>query len=375
MNILLAGHGSIGRAFEAIYRDRTEPDNLTICDLRSGQNCLDWIRDPGRNWDLIINLTGMMTADILPCCLERSIDYIDAAFEDESIEVPESENPDLYYRHYRELLSLRPRGSRAMFGFGMNPGIVEHIYFSHKPAGPHIAIELEYDSAEKDGELFCTWSPASYFLESVRAAKIVSTRNHPCKNFAAVLKNRLPIRLTADGRLRDFQVIPHEESFYVMRHSPECEAFAFLYQAPLNCQNFLQRKTARISAEDVKSAIPVLQDVRGEDSVGILFYDYSDNLYWVRNRGDHQRTFRRLGCNATCWQTACGVFLAYRLIRLLQPGEVVTMSDISRRFQPEIDAILKELDFKIERTDYAVAPDEFRRSVLSWLLPQLEPSR
>lgn len=371
MNILLAGHGSIGKAFEAIYRERREPGELTVCDLRSGQNCLDLIRDPGRRWDLIVNLTGMMTEEILPHCLARSIDYIDAAFEDESIEVGEDRDPEVYYRHYQEMIASRPQGSRAMFGFGMNPGIIEHIYFSHKPDRPHIAIELEYDSAEKDDAVFCTWSPTSYFLESVRAAKIITTQDHPYKNFASILKGRLPIRLAADGKLRDFCVIPHEESFYVMKNSPDCQAFAFLYQAPLKCQQFLQSRIGRISPQEVTSAVPVLQDVIGQDSVGMLFYDYSDNLYWVRNRGDHQKIFRKFGCNATCWQTACGVFLAYRLIRLLRPGEAVTMSDISRRFRREIDDILKELDFKIERTDHAVDPEEFRKNVLSWLLPQI----
>ena len=215
MNILLAGHGSIGKAFEAIYRERREPGELTVCDIRSGRNCLDLIRAPGRRWDLIVNLTGMMTEEILPHCLARSIDYIDAAFEDESIEIPENEEPSVYYSHYRQLMNTKPNGSRAMFGFGMNPGIIEHIYFTHKPAGRHLAVELEYDSGEKDGKVFCTWSPVSYFLESVRAAKIVSTRNHPYKNFASILKNRLPVRLTADGKKRDFCIIPHEESFYV----------------------------------------------------------------------------------------------------------------------------------------------------------------
>ena len=371
MNILLAGHGSIGKAFEAIFRERHEPGNLTVCDLRNGQNCLDLIRDPVRHWDLIVNLTGMMTADILPVCLEHSIDYIDAAFEDESIEVPDHEDPAEYYRHYRQLISTRPRGSRAMFGFGMNPGIIEYIYFTHKPAGRHIAIELEYDSARKDGEVFCTWSPVSYFLESVRAAKIITTRNHPYKNFAPALKSRLPIRLTADGEKRDFCVIPHEESFYVMKNSPDCEAFAFLYQAPLSCQQFMQSHRGKMTPDDV-ARVPVLHDVTGQDSVGMLFYDYSDNLYWVRNRGDHQTMFRKFGSNATCWQTACGVFLAYRLISLLQPGEAVTMSDIALRFRPEIEAVLKELDFRIERTDHAVDPKEFQDQVLSWLIPGLK---
>ena len=370
MNVLLAGHGSIGRAFEAIWRERNEPGDLAVCDLRRGENCLDLIRDPARRWDLVVNLTGMMTEEILPVCLDRAVDYIDAAFEDETIEVPETEDPLLYYRHYLDLAATRPKGSRAMFGFGMNPGIIEHIYFSHKPAGRHIAIELEYDSAEKDGEVFCTWSPVSYFLESVRAAKIITLRSHPCKNFAPVLKDRLPIRLTADGQLRDFCVIPHEESFYVMKHSPDCEAFAFLYQAPLSCQRFMQSHIGRLTPEDVR-AVPVLHDVRGQDSVGMLFYDYTDNLRWVRNRGGHEKIFRKFGCNATCWQTACGVFVACRLIKKLRPGEAVTMSDISVRFKSEIDAVLDELDFKIECTEHAVDPAEFREQVLSWLVPHL----
>lgn len=103
----------------------------------------------------------------------------------------------------------------------------------------------------------------------------------------------------------------------------------------------------------------------------MLFYDYTDNLRWVRNRGNHEKIFRRFGCNATCWQTACGVFTAYRLIKKLQPGEAVTMSDISVRFKTEIDAILDELDFKIECTEHAVDPAEFREQVLSWLVPHL----
>ena len=132
----------------------------------------------------------------------------------------------------------------------------------------------------------------------------------------------------------------------------------------------MQSHIGRMTPEDVR-AVPVLHDVRGQDSVGMLFYDYTDNLYYVRNRGDHQKIFRKFGSNATCWQTACGVFVAYRLISRLNPGEVVTMSDISVRFRPEIDKVLRELDFQITRDDYAINPEEFRKNVLSWLQPQL----
>ena len=48
------------------------------------------------------------------------------------------------------------------------------------------------------------------------------------------------------------------------------------------------------------------------------------------------------------------------------------MSDIALRFRTEIKAVLKELDFRIERTDHAVDPKEFQDQVLSWLIPGLK---
>ncbi len=370
MNILLAGRGSIGAAFEAIYKSMKCPDSLTVCDIRNGQDCRELLRNTPRKWDLVINLTGMQSCDIIPFCLDLGVDYIDAALEDDIIEVPENVEPAVYYSHYLDMIRSKP-SARAMFGFGMNPGIIEHMYFCNKPTGRHVAIEFEYDSAEKGDEIFCTWSPLSYFLESVLAAKIVTLQNNPYKNFAKALRGRQPIEIKTDGVLRKYCVIPHEETFNIVRNSPDCQALAFLYQAPVKFQSYLQARVGKLTRHDV-AKFPVLHDIRGLDSVGMLFYDYSDNIYYVRNRGDHQKMYRKFGSNGTCWQTASGVFVAYRIIRMLNRGEAVTMSDISQRFRPEIDKVLRELDFVVDRIDHAVPVDVFREKILSWLEPELK---
>ena len=344
MNVLLAGHGNIGRSFEAILRRQGDPVNLVVCDLKNGLDCFDYLNTHPTEVDAVINLTGMPTGPLLDVCRKHGIDYVDAGIENTT--------GISHYDYYKQILAT-PTQSRLLFGFGMNPGLIEHLYFRNRPQKEHIAIVLEFDEAVSDTvPVFNTWSPASYFDEAVITAKYMSTQKQPYVDMTEKMRGN-PVEMELLGKPHEFVMIPHEEIFSMIRLEPKCLGACFLYQAPVSIQNFLLKNDRNVPEEEIRE-IPTLHDVKGIDSVGMLFYDFGDNLVYCRNAGDHAKRFKQFGVNATCWQTACGIYTAMKLLPIMKKGQIATMSDASVMFPNEIDAILKSLDFTVDRIENAV---------------------
>ena len=105
-------------------------------------------------------------------CIDYGLDYIDVGIDD-GLSAGDTDSSLNFLAALREILQW-PTHSHVMFGFGVNPGILEHIYQQYKPQSPHYAFELEHDDAISDDyEVFGTWSPFMYSEESCRADMIV----------------------------------------------------------------------------------------------------------------------------------------------------------------------------------------------------------
>ena len=357
LKAVLAGYGNIGRAFENILL-KTGDDllDLTICELKNGCNCLDYIADHGEEIDVVINLATQPTEDILNLCIRKNIDYMDAGLEGYPMDVP-------MHDYFNQMLNLRG-DIRMMYGFGVNPGLLEHVYFKHKPRGKHLAFEFEYDEATSPlDKVFNTWSPTSYYDEAVPAGKVVAGGARGFFDVTKHFDENGPLKLKAGGKTREFMMIPHEELFSMRRLEQNCLGAGYLYQAPIAMQEFC-RKYGKTASEEEIAGIPTLHDVQGKDHTGMLFYDFSDNLYFVGNIASHQEKYKTFGVNATCWQTACGVHAGLRLLPYVKAGKPVTMSDLSLAMPDEIDRVCNDLGFNLERIDYAVDRREFEKEVL-----------
>ncbi len=352
MSILLAGYGNIGKALVSIMKEQNTFKDIVVCDTKDGVDCRDYIRAHHNELEAVLNLTDLQTNEVLDLCVAYDIDYVDAGIED----FPAGKTA---YEYYEELLKTKTQ-ARALFGFGMNPGLVEYIYFAHRPKKEHVAFVFEFDDARRGKEIFNTWSASSYYDEAVHDDKFLAVQGKG----GFVVEDPGAFCLTAGGTKREFLLIPHEEVFSLCRKSKTCLASAFLYQAPPAIQNYLLQNGKNIT-EAQSRELPSLYDVEGNETVGMLFYvPDEENVRYVYNCISHEEIYAKYATNGTCWQTALGVYLALHLRKHLPKHCVATVSDVASEYQSIIGEFLQEVHFEMESVDFYVPREEIERKVL-----------
>ncbi len=352
MSILLAGYGNIGKALVSIMKKQKTFENIVVCDTRDGIDCRAYIHAHHQELEAVVNLTDLQTNEVLDLCVRYGLDYLDAGIED----FPPGKTA---YEYYGDLLCTKSP-ARALFGFGMNPGLVEHLYFAYRPNKEHVAFVFEFDDATKDSEIFNTWSASSYYDEAVHDDKFLAVQGKG----GFVVQDPGPFCLTAGGVKREFLLIPHEEVFSLCRKSEKCMASAFLYQAPPAIQKHFLENGKALSETQARS-FQSLYDVAGTETVGMLFYvPGEDDVRYVYNRISHEEIFRQFGTNGTCWQTALGVYLGLFLREKLPKNCVATVSDLALSHQEQISDFLKTVGFEINTANCFVPREEIENMVL-----------
>lgn len=363
--ILLAGYGNIAHAFEKIMLEQEHPDSytLTTCDLADGMDVMDYLPRHANQFDVVLNTSLANSIDLSKMCIALGLDYIDVGIEDGIDQI--NETPSDYTALMRQITSWQTH-SHVMLGFGINPGILEHVYQKYKPAGPHYAFELEHDNAQsRDHKVFGTWSPFMYVEEAVFAQKVIVGREG-----ARVVDPRLQadggtMTLTYRGRQRHYLPIHHEELISMVLSCQDLKGTAYLFQAPTGMQDYCLRKGTSLTQFQI-FAIPVPQCLQGDDQVGMLFWDCDKKLYWVKNITQNQATWWRYGVNAVCWQTATGAWVAYRLLDSVQPDHPHTMTELSQQMPTRIDALLQQIGLNFHREDQPFDLAEFKRNIISY---------
>ncbi|MCR4922241.1 MAG: hypothetical protein K5945_11145 [Bacteroidaceae bacterium] len=363
--ILLAGYGNIAHAFEKIMQEQEEPGSYTLstCDLADGNDVMEYLPHHAEKFDVVVNTSLANSIALSKMCIRLGLDYIDVGIEDGYDNIDGT--PSDYTALMKKMMNWKCH-SHIMLGFGINPGILEHVYQKYKPAGPHYAFELEHDNAtSRDHKVFGTWSPFMYVEEAVFAEKVVVDRNG-----AKVVDNRLraeggTMTLTYRGRKRRYLPIHHEELMSMMISCPDLLGTAYLFQAPVGLQDYCLRKGKAMTHFQI-FAIPVPQNLQGEDHVGILFWDCGERLYWVKNSTMNQSTWLRYGVNAVCWQTASGAWIAYRLLDEVGKDHPHTMTELSQKMASKIDGLLNTigLTFYCEEAPFDV--NEFKAQIISY---------
>ena len=364
--VLLAGYGNIAHAFEKIMNEQ-EPRGsfkLATCDLKEGQDILHFLPRHHDEFDVVVNTSLTNSIKVARMCIDYGLDYIDVGIDD-GLSAGDTDSSLNFLDALREILQW-PTHSHAMFGFGINPGILEHVYQRYKPQGPHYAFQLEHDDAESDDyEIFGTWSPFMYSEESCRAEMIVVNKQGVNVVSQQLKEEGGTIRLTYHGDERQYLPIPHEELLSMMLSDENLLGTAFLFQAVRGMQQYLLERGADITDEELL-AIPVPHCLKGEDQVGILFWDTKERLYWVKNVVANQTTWKRYGTNAVCWQTATGAWIAYRLLDAVSTDHPHTMTELSQLMPDAIDTLLNQIGLTFEVEEQPFSVEEFKKNIMRY---------
>ena len=357
MRFLFLGNGNITGALIGIINRLGERDDwdITVSDIKDGICGSEIIEKYHDRYDVIVNLTDSDVFPILEKCGEYSLGYIDAGFETDA-------DGKEYLEKYREMLRS-PKKAPHLFGFGMNPGIVELIPVLYAPDEPYIACEIDTDLAYSDGgvpEIFGTWCPGVYADELVYASSYVlgsGGQYIPVSN-----GEKYGIPLAVENTKADYCVVPHEELFGFTCCGGNCRGGIFLYRGPENLQKYL---ISNADKEQTDIAFPpVLHDLKGKEAVGIVFYGKDGNMKYVVNRADHAEAYSSYGCNATCFQTACGIYTAINLIGKVPKNASLCFTDAAKKYKTEILEILGKLNFSFEVGDSPISKEEFEKKIL-----------
>lgn len=377
--ILLCGYGNINRTFHKILQEQ-EPEgsySITICERKEGHEILSWLPVHHEEVDVVVNACSSDTLPILQMCMEMGLDYIDVGIDDsedsfnccrrseESCSAEDSLN-------ILPALQARPCHSHVMLGFGINPGILEHIYVKHKPPYKHLAFELEEDDSYSDETpLFGTWSPVMYASESTMGEKFIACKGQAV-NITGVMEEQGPVVLQGkDGRTRRYIFVPHEELYSMMNSDENCEGCGYLFQMVPTLQTYCLEHGRDMQLEEVRK-IPVLRHCQGEDKVGMLFWEVNedgtlaDRNYWMYNRTPNEETWQRYGENSVCWQTATGLWVAYKLLDRVSPDYAHTMTELSAQQGRYIDELLMQIGLRFDRKEEVFDKQEFDREVRHW---------
>ena len=363
--ILLVGYGNIAKAFEKIMAEQ-EPGgsySLTTCDLKDGQDIFQFLPRHQEEFDVVVNTSVANSVEVARMCIDYGLDCVDVAGFADGLDMDNVESIPDYIEEMKRILSW-PTHSNVMFGFGINPGILEHVYQQYKPQGPHYAFELEHDdSASDEYEVFGTWSPYMYADESSRADLVLANRQDVIDVTQQLNDEGGTIRLTYHGGVRQYLPVPHEELLSMLNSDENLLGTANIYQAPRGLQQYCLDKGADITDEELRS-IPVPHCLKGEDQAGILFWDTKERLYWVKSVVANQTTWKRYGCNAVCWQTAAGAWIAYRLLDAVSPDHPHTMTEVSLLMPDAIDALLQQIGLTFEVEEQPFSIEEFRKNIM-----------
>jgi hypothetical protein len=364
--ILLAGYGNIAHAFEKIMNEQESRGSymLATCDLKEGQDILHFLPRHHDEFDVVVNTSLANSNKVARMCIDYGLDYIDVGIED-GLNTDDAVSSLNYLEVMKQILRW-PTRSHVMFGFGVNPGILEHVYQRYKPQGAHYAFELEHDDAESDDyEIFGTWSPFMYSEESCRADLMVVNKQGIIDVTQRLKDNGRTMYLTYHGGERHYLPIPHEELLSMMLSDENLQGTAYLFQAVRGMQQYFLERGADITDKELL-AIPVPHCLKGEDQVGILFWDTKERLYWVKNVMANQTTWKRYGINAVCWQTATGAWIAYRLLDAVSTDHPHTMTELSQLMPDTIDALLKQIGFTLEVEEQPFSIDEFKENIMCY---------
>lgn len=272
------------------------------------------------NTALVIDVSRADSVEMLRCCNELGIKYVNTALESEIVDEDESIKNGFPLKERLRIFEENKRkfkNTSAIIGSGMNPGIVQWMaldlmnqYPSEKPQACYI---VEHDNsfyedpsvAQKD-TIYTTWSPVCFLEEAVTS-------------FPMFVKQDIPIFLHENVYSVEFKVTLGEKQFYgcLMPHE---EVFiigklfnlesGFLYRVNEHTTNLIRENlnnVDQIMDFDKKLLDPSTAPLKGEDLVGVLLV-YEDKERFVYNVMNNEYAFEHYGTNATYLQVACGVY-------------------------------------------------------------------
>lgn len=294
-------------------------------DLGSLNRFRQHLKDTGTT--VVIDVSWADTVEMLQCCDELGVMYINTALENTMVDEKEELEGFTLLERYRIFEENRGRftGSKAIIGSGMNPGVVQWMAITlmeqlpgEPPLGCYIVEQDDSFYADpakvQKKTVYSTWSPECFLDEAIL-------------NYPMLMKQHMPMFLYNDVYELEFKVtlgpkqfhgclMPHEEVITLGKaFDMEC---GFIYRVNDHTTDNIKANLA--NANDLwnwKHQVldPLDGELTGSDLVGVLLV-YKDKERYMYNVLSNQEVFAEYKTNATYFQVACGIYGALSTLLL-----------------------------------------------------------
>lgn len=297
-------------------------------DLKETETFLEHLKSTKTT--IVIDTSWADTAEMVKCCDQLGVQYINTALENTMID----ENEELYegfqlLERIRcfEKVKAQFTNTTAIIGSGMNPGVVQWMAIEllreneeELPLGCYI---VEHDSSffknkkkAKKNVIYTTWAPECFLDEAIASYPMFMSQHTPLFLYENVYD--VEFKVTLGKKKFHGCLMPHEE-VYTLGKLFNMEG-GFLYKV-----NDHTTKLIRSNLDDVdklweyemKVLDPQDAVLKGEDLVGVLLV-YKDKERYMYNVATNKEIFAKYKTNATYFQVACGLYAALSVL-LLNP--------------------------------------------------------
>jgi homospermidine synthase len=287
---------------------------LDLSDLESCKNHLQ-----KTNTSVVIDVSWADTNDMLTCCNELGVYYINSALENTAVDEDETLYGFPLAERFKRFEEKKDQfnHTKAIVGSGMNPGVVQwmahELLQKHMDKPPLACFIVEHDTSffsdttiiNKD-TLYTSWSVECFLDEAILSYPMFVSHHLPLYLYDQVYTSEYTVRL---GN-KKFQgcLMPHEEVLSLGKlYDIE---FGFIYRVNEHTTNLIRDNLYRVDdLWDWKHQLidPDLGQVDGEDLVGVLlvFEDHEEYIYNVMNTAE---IYPKYKTNATYFQVACGLY-------------------------------------------------------------------
>ncbi|GAA0182644.1 hypothetical protein SH2C18_49850 [Clostridium sediminicola] len=275
----------------------------------------------------VIDVSYADTVEMLRCCNECKVVYINSAFENTSVD----KNADLegftlqerykIYEYYKPEFS----NTTAIICSGMNPGVVQWMAVklikelpNEMPQGCYIVEEdtsfYEDESIADKDTIYSTWSPVCFLDEAILSYPAFMKEHMSIFLYKEVYELQLKVTL---GEKQFYGcLMPHEEAIMLGKLF-DIES-GFIYKVNEHTTNLIKNNLGNLDClwnKPMKVLDPVDAPLKGQDLVGVLLV-YKDKERYMYNVSDNKEIFSKYGTNATYFQVACGIYGALATVLL-----------------------------------------------------------
>jgi homospermidine synthase len=271
------------------------------------------------NTKIVIDVSWADTIEMLKCCNELGVHYINTALENTMVDEDESLYGFPLTERYQRFEDCKGAftNTKAIIGSGMNPGVVQWMAIKLMKETPEdrplACYIIEHDNSFFTNKeiiepktIYTSWS-VECFLDEAILSYPMFVRHH-LEHYLYEDVYALEYKVKLGNKEFYGCLMPHEEVISLGKlYDME---IGFIYRVNEYTTELIQNNLSDVDKLwDWKQRVidPSVGDVEGEDLVGVLLV-YNDYEKYIFNSMKSSEIFPEYSSNATYFQVACGIY-------------------------------------------------------------------